>query len=272
MTEPVESYGVLRQRQTSSRHELVAEEVRERGYAVLEDACTPETVAALSAAFDRARAGYVERHGEDRLRATDEFNTIRALLTQGEDAFLQLALNPDLHATLKLLIEGKYMLNQQNGIINPPFEKYNQGKWHRDLPYQHFVSTRPLAINALFCLDDFTVENGATYVLPGSHRSEAMGSDAFVQRNKIQISAKAGSFIVLDCMLFHTGGANRTPNPRRAVNHVFTIPFFKQQIQLPAVMNEGILSAEARDLLGFNYVEPASVEAYLASRMQKAGR
>lgn len=271
MSEPVEAYGILRQRQSPTRLELVAEEVRERGYAVLEDACTPATVAMLSAAFERVRARYVSTHGEAALREMDEFYTIRALLAQGEHAFLDLAMNPDLLATLKLLIEGRFILNQQNGVINPPRETYNQGKWHRDLPYQHFVSSRPLAINALFCLDDFTAENGATYVLPASHKSEALGSDDYVRRNGIQISAKAGSFIVLDCMLFHSGGVNRTLAARRAINHVFTIPFFRQQIQLRSALDGAALSAEARDLLGFQYVEPTSVEAYLASRVRKSG-
>jgi len=270
MSSSVESYGVLRQRESGSRYESVAEEVRERGYAVLEDACTQSEVEALSDAFEHVRNRYIEAFGATRLRALDEFHTIRALLTHGEDVFLRLAMNEHLLATLRLLIEGKFILNQQNGIINPPQEKYSQGKWHRDLPYQHFVSSRPLAINALFCLNDFTMENGATFVLPASHKSEELGSDGYVQRNKVQIAAKAGSFIVLDCMVFHTGGVNRTALPRRAVNHVFTIPFFKQQIRLAGHLDAATLSPEARDLLGFNYPEPTSVDAYLASRESKA--
>jgi len=86
------------------------------------------------------------------------------------------------------------VLNQQNGVINPPHsERYNQGAWHRDLPYQHFVSSRPLAINALFCLDQFTIENGATKVLPASHRQEAFPSDDFVQSQATPVTAPAGS-------------------------------------------------------------------------------
>ncbi|WP_186424835.1 phytanoyl-CoA dioxygenase family protein [Cupriavidus metallidurans] len=268
----VESYGVLRQRQCTSRYETVAEEVRERGYAILDDVCSEADLATLSEAFENVRARYVGAYGEVRLRAIDEYHTIRAMLTHGENAFVKLALNEHLMTTLKLLIDGRFVLNQQNGVINPSREKYNQGKWHRDLPYQHFVSSRPLAINALFCIDDFTPENGATHVLPGSHKSEELGSDAYVERNKVQIAAKAGSFIVLDCMLYHTGGENRSDLPRRAVNHVFTIPFFKQQIQLPNNLDGSSLSPEARDLFGFNYVEPASIEEYLASRGQKLTR
>ncbi len=160
-----------------------------------------------------------------------------------------------------------YILNQQNGVINPPQETYNQGAWHRDLPYQHFITSKPLAINALFCVDDFTFENGATFVLPASHKSENFPSSDYIQRNAIQVEAKAGSFIVLDCMLFHSGGFNKTCFERRAVNHVYNIPFFKQQINIPMNMEDTHLSAEERDILGFSYVEPGSISDYLSKRM-----
>ena len=164
-------------------------------------------------------------YGEPKLRSLNEFHTIRSPLTHGGDVFLRLVLNENLLSTLKKLISGKFILNQQNGVINPPQETYNQGVWHRDLPYQHFVSTKPLAINALFCVDDFTFENGATFVLPASHKTEAFPSASYIRKNSVQIEAKAGSFILLDCMLFHAGGFNKTHLERRAVNHVITFRY-----------------------------------------------
>jgi ectoine hydroxylase-related dioxygenase (phytanoyl-CoA dioxygenase family) len=98
-----------------------------------------------------------------------------------EPIFLELAANPRILKICRTLVADYVTLNQQNGIINPPNgQRYNQAAWHRDLPYQHFTSSRPLAINALFCIDAFTVENGATKVLPASHREEAFPSDAFI--------------------------------------------------------------------------------------------
>ena len=115
----------------------------------------------------------------------------------------------------------------------------------------------------------FTFDNGATFVLPASHKAEPFPSHSYVERNATQIEAKAGSFILLDCMMFHAGGFNKTNVARRAVNHVFNIPYFKQQINLPSNIDGANLSAEARDILGFGYVEPASVSAYLSSRESK---
>ena len=263
---PSASYGILHQNLSETALDEVAEQVRDLGYAILDSGYTAPEHQSISEEFNSTRKHYVETYGETKLRSLKEFHTIRSPLTHGGDAFLGLALNENLLSLLKKLIPGKFILNQQNGVINPPQETYNQGAWHRDLPYQHFVSTKPLAINALFCVDDFTIENGATFVLPASHKSEAFPSENYIKKNAIQVVAKAGSFIVLDCMVFHAGGFNKTNLERRAVNHLYNIPYFKQQINIPMNMKNSSLSAEVRDILGFNYLEPSSIEDYLAAR------
>ncbi len=263
---PSRHYGVLERTESGAPLDLVVEQVLSLGYAVLDAGYSTREMAKISQAFDAAHAQYVKAHGEADLKGIDELNTLRALLTWGDPAFAQLALNPALMDALKMLIHGKFMLNQQNGIINPPKADYNQGAWHRDFPYQHFVSSRPLAINALFCVDDFTLENGATYVLPASHKSGPFASKAFVERNAVQVVAKAGTFILLDCMLFHTGGFNQSNRPRRAINHVYNIPYFKQQINIPSNLDAAGLSSHAREVFGFAFQEPGSVADYLAQR------
>ncbi|WP_216184166.1 phytanoyl-CoA dioxygenase family protein [Polynucleobacter sp. MWH-HuK1] len=267
---PTKSYGVLQQNQCCSTLDEAAEQVKNLGYAIIDAGYTADELQSLSKEFNRTRTNYVNTYGESKLKSLNEFHTIRSPLTHGGAAFLKLALNANLLSIVKELIAGKFILNQQNGVINPPKEGYNQGAWHRDLPYQHFVSSQPLAINALFCVDDFTFENGATFVLPSSHKYEVFPSVSYIQRNAIQVAAKAGSFILLDCMVFHAGGFNNTKEERRAVNHVYTIPFFKQQINIPKnIAHFEKLSAEAKDLLGLNYIEPASVADYLDSRNSK---
>ena len=268
---PEKSYGILQQTVAGSAIDRVVEQVRRLGYGILESGYGADELQNLSAEFDSVHGKYLESHGEAWLTGIDEHNTIRAPLTHGSAAFLKLAFNENLLLALKKLIAGKFILNQQNGIINPPQQTYNQSAWHRDLPYQHFLSSTPLAINALFCLDDFTFENGATFVLPASHKSEVFPSEPYVKKNALQIEAKAGSFILLDCMLFHAGGFNGTQARRRAINHVYNIPYFKQQINLPANMSDAELSPEQSEILGFRYLEPVSVAAYLSGRgSQKA--
>lgn len=266
---PENSYGILRRELVESVVDEAVEQVRNIGYAVLDSGYAAGALTELSDEFERTRARYIERYGESELRRLDEFHTIRSPLAHGGEGFVRLALNPNLLAALNKLIVGRYILNQQNGVINPPQETFSQGMWHRDLPYQHFVSTRPLAINALFCVDDFTKENGATFVLPASHKSEVFPSSGYVRKNAVQVEAGAGSFILLDCMVFHAGGFNRSRAVRRAVNHVYAIPYLKQQINIPINLRDEGLSEEAKEIFGFNCKEPASIDDYFA---QRAGR
>jgi len=265
---PHDRYGVLSQDDPASEFDEIAEQVRRLGYAILESGYSANELKLLSESFNLTRANYIQMYSEARLRSAKEFHTIRAPLTQGDPAFLRLVTNQNLLNVLSKLIIGKFILNQQNGIINPPNEKYNQGAWHRDLPYQHYVSSTPLAINALFCLDDFTLENGSTFVLPATHKTANYPSESYVEKNALQIEARAGQYILLDCMLFHSGGSNRTGKERRAINHVYTIPYFKQQIKLSELLKTADLSPDQKELLGFNVEEPCSIDQYLAKRVK----
>jgi ectoine hydroxylase-related dioxygenase (phytanoyl-CoA dioxygenase family) len=263
---PTASYGILQQSLIGSDVNPLVEQVKSRGFAVLDSGYTASELESLVDAFDKTRKSYLKTYGETRLRSINEHQTIRSPLTHGNRAFLNLAMNENLHSVLRQLIAGKFVLNQQNGLINPAREVSTQGAWHRDLPYQHFVSSRPLAINALFCIDDFTFENGATFVLPESHKAEDFPSAQYIQENALQVEAKAGSFIVLNCMVFHAGGYNQTDAERRGVNHVFAIPYFKQQIKIPGNLETSDLSDAEKEILGFGFQEPGTTEDYFSTR------
>lgn len=266
---PEATYGVVQRDGADSEVEILAEQISRLGYAILDSGYSPEQIADISHKFELARSEYISKWSEERLRSLNEYHTIRALLTHADRIFIQLAMHPVLLTLISRLIDGKFVLNQQNGVINPPAEKYNQGAWHRDLPYQHFLSNTPLAINALFCIDDFTIENGSTFVLPASHKASVFPSNSYVNHHALQLEAKAGQFIIMDCMLFHSGGQNKSAAERRAINHAYMIPYFKQQIDISACLPADGLTAHELDVLGFNYPFPSSVQEYLASRENK---
>ncbi|MGY4493078.1 phytanoyl-CoA dioxygenase family protein [Pseudomonas sp. TE3610] len=265
---PIAAYGILHKTSVASAVDEVVEQVKNLGYAILHSGYLIDEIKSAQATFTQARKQYAQRYGLDALVKIDEANTIRAPILYGEPFFLHLALNQKLLSVIEKLIVGKFILNQQNGLINPPKQTYNQAAWHRDLPYQHFTSSSPLAINALYCVDDFTCQNGATYVLPASHKSTDFPSDRYIHNNAIQIEAPAGSFIIMDCMAYHAGGFNTTDVERRAINHVFTIPYFKQQINIPLNLDSSGLSAAQQEILGFRFVEPQSVDAFFQTRQK----
>ena len=75
--------------------------------------------------------------------------------------------------------------------------------WHRDFNYLHFTTSKPFGINVFFCIDDFTKDNGGTYLLPGSHKFEKFPGIEYAEKHRYQVEAKAGSAIVFDPMIFH---------------------------------------------------------------------
>lgn len=263
------SYGVRERFDTENDIILQSvEEITNLGYSVINSGYTSSQIEEIAKCFDDTHEKYVDIYGKVFLEKRDELNTIRLPLAY-EKVFFDVAFNPILLALAKFLIRGKFYLNQQNGIINPPKSYYNQGSFHRDLPYQHFTSSRPLAINALYCVDNFTNSNGGTIVIPSSHKLEQFPSDNFIENHASSIEAPAGSLIILDCMVFHKGGWNDTEKRRRAINNVYSIPLLKQQINIADALHSSShlkLNHEQRDILGFNHTTASSIDDYLKSR------
>jgi ectoine hydroxylase-related dioxygenase (phytanoyl-CoA dioxygenase family) len=108
--------------------------------------------------------------------------------------------------------------------------------------------------------------------LPASQKSEAFPSDAYIKRMEQSVSAEPGSYILIDSMLYHRAGVNRSSASRRAVNNVYALPIIKQQIVLPSLLN-GRWSEDpflAR-LLGYESDPPANVDEYRARRQARPG-
>jgi hypothetical protein len=245
---PNKTYGIL---EKVAEHSVVdgnVEDILNNGFTILNECFSEKEIEEINYNFDNIKNQYFKKYSYEYLKSLDEHNTVRLpFLMDKSGTFIKLATSEKLLELIARLIKGAFYLNQQNGIINPAGLTYNQNFWHRDLPYQHFTTSTPLGINALYCIDDFTIENGSTFVLPGTHKITKFPSDRFVKNNAKQLIAKAGSYIVLDCMTFHSGGTNKSLNDRRAVNHVFTMPHIKKQIdyyfhEIPSVVPEKVKS------------------------------
>jgi len=261
-------YGVLKQNTVGNNIDKVVEEIVNLGFSVIHSGLSDEEIQSLSSKFDVLHAQYLKIYGSKYLESIDERNSIRLPLAF-DRAFIYLATNKNALNVVERLIVGKFMLNQQNGIVNPPGKQYSQGAWHRDLPYQHFISSHPIAINALYCVDDFTKDNGATHVLPASHKQEPFPSDEYTLEHSAQITARAGSFIMMDCMTFHKGGVNTARTKRRAINHIYTIPHIKQLIDIPALLGEEVMDGYVQELLGYRYGLPRSIDDFLKTRSNR---
>lgn len=82
------------------------------------------------------------------------------------------------------------------------------------------------ACNSIWLLDDFTEANGATRVVPGSHRSGALPAERLVDPmaphpDEVQLVGPAGTCVVFNSHLWHGGTQNHTDRPRRAIHAFF---------------------------------------------------
>lgn len=243
---------------------LALEEIARNGYTVLEGALAPAQVAAMRAALDRVLAAQTARFGgEAALARIGDAGQARALLEE-DDAFLDILRVARLEAVVEALLGPAALVMQQNGIVIPPQgAEHHQQSWHRDLPYQSWVASKPIALGALSVLDDFTEESGSTLFLPGSQRHEGFPSEAFVARWARPAHAPAGAIVVFDAMCFHRGGVNRGQGPRRAVNTLFGVPLLAQQVSFRD--RPGIEPA-LRRRLGIDYQPAPSADAWRARR------
>ena len=83
--------------------------------------------------------------------------------------------------------------------------------------------------DSIWLLDDFTPENGATRVVPGSHRRGTMPRGrrwpTRVTRHpdQIQLTGQGRTVVVFNSHLWHGGTLNRTDKPRRAMHSYFAL-------------------------------------------------
>lgn len=268
--QPASAYGVVERADASSTVAQLAERIRLVGYGVLPTGLPAAQVADLGARLEQVMARQVEEFGgAERVAAIGDTLTARCPLAYDE-AFVRLAAHAEVLALCRALLGDYIILMQQNGVINPPGERHTQVAYHRDLPYQHFVSSRPLAISALFCIDPFRPETGATTMIPASHRMEMFPSEQVAAELDTAVTADAGSFIVFDSMVFHRAGENRSGRPRRAVNHVFTTPIIAQQISLPDVLQGKYADDPAlARLFGYDVAPARSVLAWRERRFAR---
>jgi ectoine hydroxylase-related dioxygenase (phytanoyl-CoA dioxygenase family) len=101
--------------------------------------------------------------------------------------------------------------------------------------------------NSIWLLDDFTADNGATRVVPGSHTSGAAPADAMsdvraARPGEVLLLAPAGTVVVFNSHLWHGGTVNRSAAPRRALHSYFTRRGNAQQLNQGKYIRQETLS------------------------------
>ena len=131
--------------------------------------------------------------------------------------------HPRLLAAVAHVLGSEFKLHSVNSRIAVP--GYGLQKLHADWdkavkPGDHYIC------NSIWALVDFTENNGATRVVPGSHRSGKLPSDVMgnlldPHLDEVKLVASVGTVIVFNSHLWHGGTHNASPVLRRALHSAF---------------------------------------------------
>jgi len=111
---------------------------------------------------------------------------------------------------------------------------------------------------ALAFFDDYGPENGATRLVPGSHRpvSDALPFDFHDESRSVQLCGRAGDILVFDVDLVHAGSLNLTGKRRRSI----LISYFSEALYASHLETVGLrnIRMDTRDRFepGFKSADP----------------
>jgi ectoine hydroxylase-related dioxygenase (phytanoyl-CoA dioxygenase family) len=207
----------------ASRDRHVAR-VRADGYTIVENAIEPDLVEALALSL-----AHLERdlHARPAENAFEGRNTVRIynLLDRGRPFELV-----PVHAQVLAIVEGVLdagcLISSLSSIAIGPGESA-QPIHADDMVIPLEKPHAPIVCNTMWALTDFTAANGATRLVPGSHRKP--NPEYGGGYDTIAAEMPKGSVLIWDGALWHGGGANTTDERRVGVAMNYCAGFIRQQ-------------------------------------------
>jgi len=227
-----------------------------QGYVLLEHAVDPAFLSEL-------RARIFELYDQEGDQAGHEFKTevnatrLANLVDKGE-VFRRAIVLPEVLAGVRHVLGDEIKLSSLNARSADPGSDAGQplhvdmGAVPDDAGYW--------VCNTVWMLDDFTPENGATRMIPGSHhwctRPQDVLDDPFAPHaGEVLLTGPAGSIAIMNAHMWHGGTANRTSKPRLALHAFYCRRDKPQQQYQKALLKPDVLaqlSPEVRRLLALD--------------------
>jgi ectoine hydroxylase-related dioxygenase (phytanoyl-CoA dioxygenase family) len=201
-----------------------------QGYVLLPGMIDPQWLARLRQVYEELMAkegplAGIEVHQEAGTRRLSD------LVNKGE-VFDRIYTHPKVLAAVYHILGREFKLSSLNGRDALP--GYGQQGFHADWQTA-YKGNHFSVVNSIWMLDDFTVENGATRVVPGSHLLEGLPREKLADPlaahpQEVLLLAPAGSVGVFNAHLWHGGTTNRSNSTRRAVHCFYTARENPQQL------------------------------------------
>jgi ectoine hydroxylase-related dioxygenase (phytanoyl-CoA dioxygenase family) len=191
------------------------------GFLPLPGVLAPDQIAAINARLAALLREEGERAGTE---VHQEAGTDRLSDLVNKDAIFEICFTHSrVLAGIAHVLRGDLKLSSLNSRAALPGEGLQalHADWSGPVaPGDYYVC------NSIWLLDDFTAENGATRVVPGTHRSgqaprEALADPKAPHPQEIKLLAPAGTVVIFNSHVWHGGTLNTTDRPRRALHSYF---------------------------------------------------
>lgn len=232
------------------------QQLDEQGYVVLPGLMDDEFLAAARQRVDELYEQEGDEAGSE-FKQEPKSKRLANVVNKGE-IFLRVINSPEVLECMAHVLGSNFKLSSLNVRSADPHSDWVQ-PLHidgGDLPDAKGYSV----CNSIWVLDDFTVENGATRLIPGSHRWNQRPSDVLTNLTaphpqEILMTGRAGTVIVMNSHLWHGGTANCTSRPRRAMHAYYTRSDKPQQLYQKKYLAPDLqarLSPQLRKLLALD--------------------
>lgn len=201
------------------------DEISERGYTILENAIDLARVDALAAALltiERERKILPSNNAFEGERTVRIYN-----LLVYEEPFVEVPLHESVLPIVEGVLDPNCLVSTLSSISIGQDE--TEQLIHSDDQVIGLPRPGPaLVCNTMWALTDFTAENGATRLIPGSHLWDHY-PDYSKQYETIAAEMSKGSVLIWNGSLFHGGGANQTSQRRVGLAMNYCAGFIRQQ-------------------------------------------
>lgn len=191
------------------------------GFLTIPDALSPEELARVRAAADRAEATWRADLSLPGARSETLDQVLGPI--EYEPELLQLLWHPATFPIVREVLGEDVMMIDNDFFITPPNTPRTHVGWHHDVGLPGVYHPRSILMaKVFFLLTDVDENSGGTAMIPGSHRFESDFRFPTVEDPKqmpgmVQMTGKAGTAYLFNGRVYHCAVNNESDRPRRVL-------------------------------------------------------
>jgi ectoine hydroxylase-related dioxygenase (phytanoyl-CoA dioxygenase family) len=244
--------------------------IRQDGFTVVENAIEPELIEALDAALSRLEREMNVRPAKNTFEG---HRTVRIynLLAYGAP-FDRVPVHSFVLPIVEGILDPGCLISSLSSVAIDPGERA-QPIHADDMVIPLEKPHRSIVCNSMWALTDFTDANGATRLVPGSHKKPNPEYGGTYET--IPAEMKKGSVLIWDGALWHGGGANATDQRRTGIAMNYCAGYIRQQENQQLGLSPKLVKTfpkRLQELIGYGVYGPLIGHIDKTSAMEIASR